>query len=80
MVHQRKKIGGKWVRPKYVQRTEVTLEDVSTLKLYKGTQLIDGLWKCMRTTTIYQCRSLQSDVVESFVRLAQWRMCGGNQR
>eukprot|EP00971_Amphidinium_carterae_P244901 4862504-Amphidinium_carterae.1 len=66
VVHVWKKVNG--VCPSKVRRkTQVTLEDGSTLELYKGTQLI------VRSTMLL-CHLSQPDIVESFVRLAQWRM------
>eukprot|EP00971_Amphidinium_carterae_P061238 1212432-Amphidinium_carterae.1 len=46
--HTWKKIGKVWHKPKYAELDSVVAEDGSVIKIYKGTQTIDGVWKHLR--------------------------------
>ena len=71
VVHSKKKIGGKWVNPKYVMPATHRLPDGTTLKTLKGTQcIIDGLWKHLRA----QIKDIHAQGnLESRIRHFQWR-------
>ena len=51
VVHQKKKVGSKWIKPHFTKRVSIKLPRGQTLKRVAGTQTIDGLWTTLRKET-----------------------------
>ena len=45
VIHQKKKVGDKWLLPKYTQREDIELPNGDIIHVIAGTQFVDGLWK-----------------------------------
>ena len=73
VVHQKKKVGGKWVKPRYTCRQSVQLPNGEELSVVGGTQYIDGLWRHLKTKLGL---SHGSDFarINRMVRYGQWRL------
>eukprot|EP00971_Amphidinium_carterae_P160969 3191657-Amphidinium_carterae.1 len=65
-----------WMKPKYVELDSIITEDGSTIKVYKWTQTIDGVWKHFRAG-ICQNGGNRPAQIQTLLRTAQWRVWVG---
>ena len=72
VVHKKKKIGGKWTTPKYVQLFQHTMPDKSVVYTKGGTQIIDRFWRTLRKHLEGRSPSVNRVGFENRVRAAQW--------
>lgn len=72
VVHQKKKVNGKWLHPKYVEEASILLPDGRPVEVKKGTQLIDGWWRILRKE-FSTANKLDSASVLTIARSAQWK-------
>ena len=73
VVHQKKKVNGKWLKPKYTQRRVMELPDGQELAVVGGTQYVDGLWKHLRRHP-GPAHGSDFDRINRMVRYGQWRL------
>lgn len=71
VIHQKKKVGNRWVKPAYVKLAHFTLEDSSALTVKAGTQLIDGWWRILRRE-LALCSKSSTAMVKLAVSAAQF--------
>eukprot|EP00959_Pyramimonas_sp_CCMP1952_P328767 6883334-Pyramimonas_sp.AAC.1 len=45
VVHKKKKVGGTWVKPKYVQLFRHQMPGGGAIRIKGGTRIIDGIWR-----------------------------------
>eukprot|EP00971_Amphidinium_carterae_P303560 6031734-Amphidinium_carterae.1 len=77
VIHQKKKVGGRWLKPKYTEEVEVETPD-GTLTLMAGTQVIDGLWKHVRDGL--NSINSNAECLDDIIRTVQWRYwCQGHE-
>ena len=72
VVHTVKKIGGKWVRPKYVKLMKSKLPEGGHLLTKAGTQIIDRCWQHIRGGVRHISPHMGEGLFASRVRSAQW--------
>eukprot|EP00971_Amphidinium_carterae_P133735 2649010-Amphidinium_carterae.1 len=60
------------MKPKYAELDSITTEDGSTIKVYKGTQTIDGVWKHLRAGICQNGGGNRPAQIETLLRTAQW--------
>ena len=72
VVHQKKKIAGKWVLPRYVVLERLDLGNDAPVYVKKGTQIIDGWWRILRKHLRLTNPKTKAGVRQA-VRVAQWR-------
>ena len=73
VIHQKKKVGDKWVKPRYVEIENVTTDDGDTIVLKKGTQYIDGWWRLLRKEVRRTMPPSGSAHMNAVVKFAQWK-------
>ena len=71
VVHQKKKIKGKWIHPKFVETHKIRLPGGRCLCVRSGTQTIDGFWAHLKKQ-VMRCHVRNPEVVDQYVRLAQF--------
>ena len=71
VIHQKKKINGKWVEPFFTRRVHIRLPTGPMVQRIAGTQTIDGMWTLLRKET----RKFQGnfELLDQLVRVVQWR-------
>ena len=72
VVHKKKKINGKWVKPKYVQLFRHALPDESIVCTKGGTQIIDRIWRRIREYMQGRNPNANLRLWDNRVRSAQW--------
>ena len=72
VVHSKKKVNGKWVNPKYVEKVTITTASGYEMTVMKGTQYIDGWWRILRKQMKDNPKHDTKSVVE-LVKAAQWK-------
>jgi hypothetical protein len=72
VVHKKKKIGGKWVKPKYVQLFRHRMHDGSVVCTKGGTQIIDRFWRSLREHMGTRSIKVSRNLWTNRVRAAQW--------
>eukprot|EP00971_Amphidinium_carterae_P337264 6473991-Amphidinium_carterae.1 len=76
VIHQKKKVNGKGVKPFFTKRVKLTIEKKKRV-FWAGTQAIDGLWQQL----CEQCKDRRSGKpkhVDGFIRIAQFKhWCSG---
>ena len=71
VVHQLKKIKGKWVQPKFVETVKFIKPDGQKLIVKSGAQTIDGFWSHLKRQ-VTRCHSRTPDTIDQYVRFAQF--------
>eukprot|EP00971_Amphidinium_carterae_P021495 423854-Amphidinium_carterae.1 len=72
IVHQVKKVDGKWVQPTYASMVLVDIGLGYTILVHKGTQYVDGYWQHMRSEIGYS-NKINEDLCLSKLRMSQWK-------
>jgi len=72
VVHKKKKIGGNWVKPKYVQLFRHKLPDGTVVCTKGGTQIIDRVWRHIREQMTGRKLTTNRRLWENRIRGAQW--------
>ena len=72
VVHKRKKVRGRWVKPKYVQLFLHAMPDGSKIACKGGTQIIDRIWSSLRKHLGQRTKTPGSSSLDVRVRSAQW--------
>ena len=72
VVHQVKKVRGRWLRPHYTRAETLTLPNGDEVDVLAGTQYVDGLWRRLRTS-IGQSHSSNFDRIDILIRFMQWK-------
>ncbi len=72
VVHKKKKIKGKWVKPTYVHLFRHELPDGETVVTQGGTQIIDRIWGSLRKHMGTRAVSSGVALTAARVRSAQW--------
>ena len=72
MVHKKKKVNGKWSRPKYVQLFRHRMPDGSVICTKGGTQIIDRIWRHVRAVMGSRSPAINQRSWDDRVRSAQW--------
>ena len=77
VIHQKKKVDGKWVKPHYTRKMRVRLPTGHEVQRIAGTQTIDGLWTTLRK----ESRKHQGnfDLLDQMVRVTQWMIWNRNR-
>ena len=66
VIHQVKKIDGKWVRPVFARNAKLALPGGGELKVCSGTQTIDGFWTLLKRH-VHKTQSKNPMTVDEFV-------------
>jgi hypothetical protein len=72
VVHKKKKVRGKWIRPKYVQLFRHIMPDGSVVCTKGGTHIIDWCWQHLRQHMGHRHISVNRSLWSARVRSAQW--------
>ena len=72
VVHKKKKIGGNWITPHYVQLFRHVMADGSAVCTKGGTQIIDRFWRTLREHMGSHGVSVNKQLWANRVRSAQW--------
>ena len=79
VIHQVKKIEGKWVQPAFVRTEMLDLPDGTRIRVKAGTQFIDGVWRIIRKDIKDSLRHSRPELVDKLVRVSQWRYWNQDQ-
>ena len=71
-VIHKKKVNGKWVRPKYVELFGHVLPDGTTVCTKGGSQIIDRVWHHIREHVMKRSITISRKLWYNRVRSAQW--------
>ena len=71
VVHQLKKVKGKWVHPKFVETVKLQLPGGKRMVVKSGTQTIDGFWTHLKRQ-VMRCHCRDPNTIDQYVRLAQF--------
>ena len=72
VVHKKKKMSGKWVRPKYVQLFRHRMPDGSVVCTKGGTQIIDRVWRHIREHQKFRSPVVNRRLWLNRIRGSQW--------
>ena len=72
VVHQKKKVGSKWIKPYFTKHVTLKLATGQRMRRIAGTQTIDGLWTTIRKES--RCYQGCFDTLDDLVRLVQWKI------
>ena len=72
VVHRKKKVGGRWKKPKYAQLFLHELPDGTKVACKGGTQIIDRAWSSLRKHLGQRAKNPGSSALDARVRSAQW--------
>ena len=76
VIHQKKKVNGKWLKPHFTKKVTLKTPRGQVLKRMAGTQTVDRLWTTLRKNS----RKFQGDfrTLDDLVRFTQWKVwCRG---
>ena len=71
VVHQIKKVKGKWVQPKFVETVKFRTPKNKRMVVKSGTQTIDGFWSHLKRR-VMRCHSRKPNTIDQYVRFAQF--------
>ena len=72
VIHQKKKVAGRWLLPRYTRAETINLPTGETIDVLAGTQTIDGLWKRLRAS-MGESHGSDFSRIDTLVRYMQWR-------